>query len=50
VTTVELRERLVRVRPDVEWLGLEIDPARVSGAIRKIYQHRRSGALREATA
>ena len=32
VTTVELRERLVRVRPDVELLGLEIDPARVASA------------------
>ena len=29
VTTVELRERLLHVRPDVEVVGLEIDPARV---------------------
>ncbi len=32
VTTVELRERLLRVRPDVELLGFEIDPARVTSA------------------
>lgn len=29
VTTVELYERLRRIRPDVEVVGLEIDPARV---------------------
>lgn len=32
VTTVELRERLLHVRPDVEVVGLEIDPARVESA------------------
>jgi hypothetical protein len=32
VTTLELRERLVRARPDVEVRGLEIDPARVARA------------------
>ena len=32
VTTVELRERLLRVRPDTQVLGLEIDPERVSSA------------------
>ncbi len=30
VTTVELRRRLARVRPDVRVVGLEIDPARVA--------------------
>ncbi len=30
VTALELRERLVRVRPDVEVVGIEIDPARVA--------------------
>jgi hypothetical protein len=32
VTTVELRERLLRVRPDIEVVGFEIDPARVDTA------------------
>jgi len=32
VTTVELRERLLRVRPDLEVVGFEIDPARVDSA------------------
>jgi hypothetical protein len=32
VTTVELHSRLVRVRPDVEVVGLEIDAARVAAA------------------
>ncbi|GAA1966246.1 hypothetical protein GCM10009776_31480 [Microbacterium deminutum] len=32
VTALELHARLARARPDVEVLGLEIDPARVSGA------------------
>ncbi len=32
VTTVELRSRLARVRPDVRVVGLEIDPSRVAGA------------------
>ena len=32
VTTVELRDRLVLVRPDVEVVGLEIDPLRVAAA------------------
>ena len=32
VTTVELRERLLRVRPDIEVVGFEIDPARVGSA------------------
>lgn len=33
VTAVELHDRLRRVRPDVEVVGLEIDPARVSAAM-----------------
>src|SRR5918993_2568907 len=32
VTALELHARLARVRPDVEVLGLEIDPARVARA------------------
>ncbi len=32
VTTVELRSRLVAVRPDVQVVGLEIDPERVAAA------------------
>jgi hypothetical protein len=32
VTAVELHERLRRVRPDVEVVGVEIDPARVAAA------------------
>jgi len=32
VTTVELRTRLAKVRPDVRVVGLEIDPARVTDA------------------
>jgi hypothetical protein len=32
VTTVELRSRLARVRPDVRVVGLEIDPDRVTAA------------------
>jgi hypothetical protein len=32
VTTVELRARLARVRPDVRVVGLEIDPSRVAAA------------------
>lgn len=32
VTAVELHERLRRVRPDVEVVGIEIDPARVAAA------------------
>ncbi|HET9658470.1 MAG TPA: class I SAM-dependent methyltransferase [Kineosporiaceae bacterium] len=32
VTAVELRERLTRVRADVEVVGIEIDPARVAAA------------------
>jgi hypothetical protein len=32
VTTVELRARLARVRPDVQVIGLEIDPVRVAAA------------------
>jgi hypothetical protein len=32
VTTVEMRERLRRVRPDVRVLGLELDPDRVAAA------------------
>ena len=34
VTTIELADRLVRVRPDVEVVGLEIDPERVRAADR----------------
>ncbi len=34
VTTAEWRQRLVAVRPDVEVVGLEIDPARVEAARR----------------
>jgi hypothetical protein len=33
VTTVELRARLARIRPDVRVVGLEIDPARVAAAL-----------------
>src|SRR5947209_1537098 len=33
VTAVELRDRLRRVRPDVEVVGVEIDPARVAAAL-----------------
>ena len=33
VTTVELRARLARVRPDVRVIGLEIDPDRVAAAL-----------------
>src|SRR6187200_2195476 len=32
VTTLELHARLARVRPEVEVIGLEIDPGRVTGA------------------
>lgn len=32
VTTLELRDRLRRVRPDVRVVGIEIDPARVAAA------------------
>lgn len=32
VTAVELHDRLVRVRPDVEVVGIEIDPGRVAAA------------------
>lgn len=32
VTTVELRQRLARVRPDVRVIGIEIDPERVRAA------------------
>lgn len=32
VTTLELHARLARTRPDVQVLGLEIEPARVAGA------------------
>ncbi len=32
VTTLELADRLARVRPDVQVVGLEIDPARVTAA------------------
>jgi hypothetical protein len=32
VTVLELRDRLTRVRPDVEIVGIEIDPARVDRA------------------
>jgi len=32
VTTVELAQRLARVRPDVHMVGLELDPARVAAA------------------
>ena len=32
VTALELHDRLRRVRPDVEVVGVEIDPARVAGA------------------
>ena len=32
VTSVELHQRLLRVRPDVRLVGLEIDPDRVAGA------------------
>jgi hypothetical protein len=41
VTTVELYERLRGVRPDVEVVGLEIDPARVEEAARFLAEHDR---------
>ncbi|MCU1693624.1 MAG: hypothetical protein JWM64_2715 [Frankiales bacterium] len=46
VTAVELRERLSAVRPDVEVVGLEIDPERVAaaqGATRPGLSFRRGG-------
>jgi SAM-dependent methyltransferase len=33
VTALELRDRLRRIRPDVEVVGVEIDPARVAAAL-----------------
>ena len=42
VTTVELYERLRMVRPDVEVIGLEIDPARVEEGGRFLGESRRS--------
>jgi hypothetical protein len=39
VTVVELRNRLRRVRPDVEVVGIEIDPARVAAAQHSMAQH-----------
>lgn len=40
VTALELHARLARVRPDVEVLGLEIDPARVERARRQLAEVR----------
>ena len=40
VTALELHARLARVRPDVEVLGLEIDPARVARARAQLGQVR----------
>jgi hypothetical protein len=34
ITTVEMRDRLARVRPDVRVVGVEIDPERVAAATR----------------
>jgi len=39
-TTVELHDRLARVRPDVEVLGLEIDPDRVLAANRSLSERK----------
>ncbi|WP_345751993.1 class I SAM-dependent methyltransferase [Microbacterium rhizophilus] len=41
VTTLELEARLRRVRPDVELLGLEIDPERVARATEQLEATRR---------
>lgn len=43
VTTVELYERLRHVRPDVEVIGLEIDPRRVEQAVRFLTEGRQAG-------
>jgi SAM-dependent methyltransferase len=43
VTALELYARLVRVRPDVEVLGLEIDPSRVARARAQLEQVRAGG-------
>lgn len=42
VTALELHARLARSRPDVEILGLEIDPARVEGARTQLAEVRAS--------
>ncbi|MBF4461713.1 MULTISPECIES: class I SAM-dependent methyltransferase [unclassified Rathayibacter] len=43
VTTLELQRRLVRVAPDVEVLGLEIEPERVETARRQLERVREGG-------
>ncbi len=49
VTTVELYERLRGVRPDVEVVGLEIDPARVEQGARFLAESGRSADYRGLT-
>lgn len=43
VTTLELHRRLLRSTPDIEVLGLEIEPARVATARRQLEQVREGG-------
>jgi hypothetical protein len=49
VTTVELYERLRVVRPDVEVVGLEIDPARVEEGARFLAEGGRAARYRNLT-
>ncbi len=44
VTTIELYERLLKVRPDVEVVGLEIDPARVEQGRRFLAEYSRTAS------
>ncbi len=50
VTAFELQARLARARPDVEVLGLEIDPARVARANDQLSQVRRGSTMFAADA
>ncbi len=50
VTTLELHARLARTRPDVEVLGLEIEPARVAGAREQLALVRRGATAFAADA
>lgn len=45
VTTLELEARLRRVRPDVDVLGLEIDPDRVTRAVEQLEATRRGATV-----
>ena len=47
-TTVELAARLARVRPDVEVVGVEVDPARVAAAREDLGRAAAGGGLRGA--